>query len=341
MEGINELRWNPLLGAWIIVSSKRRGRPWRSGECPFCPGAPETGYGWRVLTLDNRFPALRPDAKPSRGSNDIYEVKPGYGYCKVVVETPQHEGDLDDIPFEDLRLYVTELIRVSRELCADPGIHYVMPFRNKGELIGVSLTHPHSQIYALPFVPPRVQREMVNMENFWKEKGECLLCRILRLELEEAVRVLYENDSFVAFLPFFAMWPYEVHVYPKRHFGSLCEMGEAEIADLADCLKVVAAMYNSLFDIDLPYMMVFHQKPCKMEAKFYHFHVEFYPLHRERDKLKYAAGIEWGAWTFTYDSLPEEKASELKAALSRGLAKLEAKGYKTRGTPFTRTSTKP
>lgn len=334
-EAYNELRWNPLLGAWVVVSSKRRGRPWRSGECPFCPGAPETGYGWRVLVLDNRYPALRPDAKPSREGRDIYRVEPGYGYCKVVVETPEHEGDLSDISLDDLVLYVRELARVTRELCSDPKIHYVMPFRNKGEVIGVSLTHPHSQVYALPFVPPRVRVEMRNMEEFWRERGECLLCRILKLELEEKVRLLYRNSGFTAFLPFFAMWPYEVHVYANRHVGSLCELSEEETADLADALKVVTAAYNSLFDFSLPYMMIFHQRPCKERADYFHFHVEFYPVHRERDKLKYAAGIEWGAWTFTYDALPEEKAAELRAAVAKGLKKLAESGYEARGEAFT------
>lgn len=330
-ESYNELRWNPLIGSWIVVSSKRKGRPWREGACPFCPGAPETGFNWRVLSLNNRFPALRLDARTSRSSRDIYLVKPAYGYCKVVVETPEHQGDLDVIPFDDLKLYINELIKETRELCSDPNIQYVMPFRNKGEEIGVSLIHPHSQIYALPFVPPRIRVEMRNMEKFWKERGECLLCKILSLEMDEKERVLYLNDSFTAFLPFFAMWPYEVHVYARRHLGCLCELDEKEVEDLADAIKVVTSMYNSLFDFSLPYMLVFHQKPCKVSADYYHFHLEYYPIHRDRDKLKFAAGIEWGAWTFTYDSLPEEKASELKAALSKGLEKLSSSGYRIRG----------
>lgn len=330
-EGFNELRWNPLLGTWVVVSSKRRGRPWRSEACPFCPGSSETGHGWRVLTLDNKYPALRPDARTSRSSRSLYEVRPAYGHCKVVVESPQHEGDLSDLLFEDVKLYVLELVKVTLDLCSDPNVQCVIPFRNKGEVIGVSLTHPHSQVYALPFVAPRIRREMESMERHWREEGECLLCRILRLELEEGARVLYSNASFVAFLPFFAMWPYEVHVYPKRHFGSLLEIEGGEVEDLADALKVVTAMYNSLFDFSLPYMMVFHQKPCRASAEYFHFHIEFYPVHRERDKLKYAAGVEWGAWTFTYDSLPEEKASDLRAALARGLERLRSSGYEARG----------
>jgi len=327
----NELRWNPLLGSWIVVSSGRRKRPWRSGKCPFCPGSPETGYGWDVLVLKNRFPALRPDAKPSRESRDLYKVEPGYGHCRVVIETPQHEGDLSDIPLETLGKYIFALASVTEELCRDEKVEYVMPFRNKGEAIGVSLSHPHSQVYALPFIPPRVKLEIRNMEEFWRENSKCLLCHILELERDEGVRLLYGNDGFTAFLPFFAMWPYEVHIYANRHVGTLKELNEDERLDLADTLKVVTAMYNNLFDFSLPYIMVFHQRPCKVEAKYFHIHVEFYPIHREKDKLKYAAGIEWGAWTFTYDALPEAKAKELKAALTRALDKLMSRGYKPRG----------
>ncbi|RLE98133.1 MAG: galactose-1-phosphate uridylyltransferase [Thermoprotei archaeon] len=330
----NELRWNPLLGSWIIVSSGRKRRPWRRGECPFCPGSPETGYGWEVLTLDNRYPALRPDAKISRESNDVYKVEPGYGYCKVVVETPMHEGDLCDIPLETLVKYLRELARVTEELCKDASIQYVIPFRNKGEEIGVSLTHPHSQVYALPFIPPRVAVEMRNMEKYWRDKGECLLCHILRLEREEGSRLLYVNKGFTAFLPFFAMWPYEVHIYANRHVGKLAELSSEELLDLADSLKVVTAMYNNLFGFSLPYMLIFHQRPCKVEAEYFHLHLEFYPVHREKDKLKYAAGIEWGAWTFTYDALPEEKACELRAALKRAINALKNGGYDPRGKPI-------
>lgn len=329
----NELRWNPLLGSWVIVSSGRKRRPWRKGACPFCPGSPETGYGWEVLILNNRYPALRPDARTSRKSKGLYRVRPGYGYCKVVVETPMHEGDLCDIPLETLVKYLRELARVTEELCKDPSIEYVIPFRNKGEEIGVSLTHPHSQVYALPFIPPRVAVETTNMEKFWEERGKCLLCHILELEREDGSRLLYVSEGFTAFLPFFAMWPYEVHVYANRHVSRLAELGHDELLDLADSLKVITLAYNRLFDFSLPYMLVFHQRPCKAKAQYFHLHLEFYPIHRERDKLKYAAGIEWGAWTFTYDALPEEKASELKAAFKRAIEELGRGGYITRGEP--------
>ncbi|ABL78511.1 galactose-1-phosphate uridylyltransferase [Thermofilum pendens] len=330
-DSYNELRWNPVLGCWVIVSSSRARRPWRRVEkCPFCPGSEETGYGWDVLVLDNKFPALRRDARVSRSSRDLYVVREAYGAAKVVVETPEHEGDLDSIPFENLVKYLESLGRVTEEECRDERVAYVLPFRNKGEVIGVSLTHPHSQVYVLPFVPPRVSREMAMAREFREKRGGCLFCHVLELEAEEGARTVYENEHFLVFLPFFAMWPYELHVYPKRHVGSLNTLSSDERVSLADALRVTVAAYNSLFGFSLPYIMVFHQSPCRDEGSL-HLHVEFYPVHRSADKLKYPAGIEWGGWVFTYDGLPEERAGELREAFRRGVEKLKANGYAARG----------
>jgi UDPglucose--hexose-1-phosphate uridylyltransferase len=319
----NELRWNPLLGCWVIVSSQRSRRPWRHVErCPFCPGSEETGTGWNVLVLDNKFPALRRGAIVSRESKDVYLIREAYGSVKVVIETPEHEGDLDTIPFENLTKYIELLRSVTEKECSDEKIQYVLPFRNKGEVIGVSLTHPHSQVYALPFIPPRIAREIEMLKKFKKERGECLICHIAGIERRVKERVIYENKDFVALLPFFAMWPYEVHIYPLRHFGSLKELSTDETRTLADAIRFIVATYNSLFGFSLPYMMIFHQSPCHGEADF-HFHIEFYPVHRSQDKLKYPAGVEWGGWVFTYDGLPEEKAGELKEAARRAYERLK------------------
>ncbi|MEM4811043.1 MAG: galactose-1-phosphate uridylyltransferase, partial [Thermofilum sp.] len=196
----------------------------------------------------------------------------------------------------------------------------------------VSLTHPHSQVYILPFVPPRVEREHRMMSEHRSRYGGCLLCEILKQEEEEGSRLLYLNVEFTAFLPFFAMWPYEAHVYSRRHVERLDELDRASLEQLADALRVIVAAYNELFGFSLPYMMVFHQKPCRGYEGF-HLHVEFYPVHRARDKLKYPAGIEWGAWVFTYDAVPEEKAAELRAAVKKAVEKLGRRGEKPLGDP--------
>jgi len=321
---INEIRWNPLLREWIIVSSRREKRPWRpKGYCPFCPGTEETGTNWDVLVLDNRFPALTQNARVSRKSKGIYRVKPGYGYCKVLVETPQHKGDLCDLSISQLVKVLDKFAEEYETLGRDPRVKCVMEFRNKGEAIGVSLPHPHSQIYALPFIPTRIKRELRSAKLFKKRKGICLFCQILKNEIEEKRRVVYENNSFVAFVPFFAMWPLEVHIYPKRHMQTISQLNQSEKIDLAKCLKVVTYAYNKVFEQDMPYIMVFHQSPTDgKDYNFYHFHVEFYPILRDKGKLKYAAGIEWGAGTFTYDGLPENNATKLRQVISGVLSNL-------------------
>jgi len=327
---INEVRWNPLLGTWVIVASGRAMRPWRDVECPFCPGSPETGYGWDVISLDNKYPSLTTEPVVSTRGVGQSTAEPGYGRCKIVVETPDHEGDLDTIPIQNLARYIQLLGRETEELSRDPKIEYVAPFRNKGELIGVSIHHPHSQIYALPFIPLKIKIELDSMRNYALARGSCLICDILRAE-ENGEHLLYTNKDFSLILPFYAQWPYECHIYPTRHFQLLSELTPSEAENLAEALHVTVAMYNSLFSFSLPYMMVIHQAPVKGSHPHYHLHIEFYTIHRSPDKLKYAAGIEWGYWAFTYDELPENRVKELRKALRRGAEKIEARGYKIKG----------
>ena len=328
---IHEIRWNPLINQWIIVAGHRGKRPWRPSEeefrCPFCPGSPETkGFGpWDVLALPNRFPALKPNPpEPTHSSKDLFKAGKALGLCKVLIETPEHEGDLCDLGLEHMKKVVEAFTEEYERLGKLKYVRYVAEFRNKGREIGVSLTHPHSQIYALPFIPPRIKEEMKAFKNYARKTGRCLLCDVLREEFKEGERIIYVNKHFAALLPYYAMWPYEIHVYPMRHVGSLKDLNEEEKLHLADILRVVTATYNSLFNRDLPYIMVFHQKPTYgKNYQYYHMHIEFYQPYREKDKLKYAAGIEWGFWTFTYDGIPEEKAGELKGACSKALKKLD------------------
>jgi len=338
MEGggsnIHELRWNPFLGQWVIIAGHRGRRPWRPEErergfrCPFCPGSPETerfGDSWDVIVLPNKFPALKPDAPEVAGGGDLFRRGRALGLCEVVVETPEHEGDLHTLGLEHMAKVVRVFADEYRRLGSLPYVKYVAEFRNKGKEIGVSLTHPHSQIYAMPFIPPRIEAELKNFKRFFEEHGECLLCAVLREELRDGERVVYSNRHFVVVLPFFAMWPYELHVYPRRHVQSLDRLSDDEVLHLADALRVVTATYSRLFDRDLPYIMAVHQAPTDGgDYGYYHLHVEFYQPYREQDKMKYAAGIEWGFGTFTYDGVPEEKAEELRAACRRAVEGLDA-----------------
>jgi len=198
------------------------------------------------------------------------------------------------------------------ELKAIPGIRYVLIFENKGAVIGVTMPHPHGQIYAFPFVPPRLRRELESARGHQRAKGRCLFCDILRKERRDGRRIVAENESFTAFVPFYARWPYEIHIYSRRHLGALDNFRPSEERALAHILKWVTMKYDNLFRMSFPYMMLLHQAPTKGSFPYYHFHIEFYPPHRSKEKLKYLAGVETGAGTFLNDSLAEKKAEELR-----------------------------
>jgi UDPglucose--hexose-1-phosphate uridylyltransferase len=321
---LRELRYNPLTGQWIIVSSVRAQRRWRpEGYCPFCPGAEETGYGWDVLDLPNRFAALSRDAEPVRG-DELQRKAQAYGYCGVVVETPRHEvKDLDELPLESVTKVVDLWRSITRREMGDRRVVYLLVFRNKGEEIGVSLTHPHGQYYALPYLPLKPRLMADNMRKYYRRRGRCLVCDLVEGELREGVRVVYRNPSFVVITPFFASWPFEVHIYPLRHVQYLTDLSDEEARLLADALRGGLASLNALFDRQMPYTLAVFQAPLRGSWPHFHMHVEVYPALRDRDKLKYAAGFESATWDFTYDGVPEENASRLREACRRAMQKTQ------------------
>lgn len=321
---LQELRWDPVLGEWVMVSSTRKQRPWQPESfCPFCPGSPETGFGWDVLILENRYPMLSEDA-PEPEKHSFYRKSRAVGRCYVVVETPQHEvEDLSDLSIEHLERVLRVIINKMREESKREYAVYFLWFRNKGREIGVSLTHPHSQIYVTPFIPSKIERELANSEKYYRDRGRCLFCDIIEVEKRDRIRVLLENESFIVFMPFYSHWPFEAHIYPKRHVQLLTELENSEIRDLATTLKNTLCGFKNLFkNKSTPYIMVLHQAPLKGEYKFYHMHIEIYGLLREENKLKYAAGMEMGGGNFTYDSIPEENAFLLRGSIEECSEKL-------------------
>ncbi len=322
---MSELRWNPLLGEWLATATHRQDRTFLppADHCPLCPTTPrgfptevpESDYD--IVVFENRFPSLRSSpAEPSVSSSDLYPVRPSQGVCEVVLYSPNHNSSLSEEPVEKIHKLVRVWTARFAELAALDFVKFVFIFENKGEAIGVTLHHPHGQIYAYPFVPPRLITELTQCAAHQERTGKCLLCDILAEEMRECRRVVADNDSFMAFLPFFARWPYETHLYSKRHFQALTDMTAEEQRDLAEMLKMVLVVFDKLFDIPLPYMMVIHQRPVDGDSyDYYHFHIEFYPPLRTANKLKYLAGSEMGAGMFINDTLPEQKAAELRALI--------------------------
>ena len=319
---MSELRWHPLLGEWVATATHRQDRTFLPPPdfCPLCPTKPggfpteipEQTYD--IVVFENKFPSLRhPAPMPAVEGTPLYPVKPGEGVCEVVVYTPEHNSTLAAQPVEQIHKLVEVWTDRFRELDGLDFVDYVFIFENKGEAIGVTLHHPHGQIYAYPFVPPRVRRELEQTRAHFNATGRCLLCDIIAEERRAGARVIAENDSFVAFIPFFARYPYEVHVNSLAHAQSLTDFGPAQQRDLAAILKQVLAAYDRLFDLSLPYIMAMHGRPSDGgDYGHYHFHIEFYPPLRTKTKLKYLAGSETGAGMFINDTLAEEKAAELR-----------------------------
>jgi UDPglucose--hexose-1-phosphate uridylyltransferase len=202
----------------------------------------------------------------------------------------------------------------SAQLYADPEIACVYIFENTGVAIGVTMPHPHGQIYAFPFTPPLIERELTSAREFFETKNECLYCRLLSGELAAGTRIVVETPNFVAFVPFHARWPGEMQIYPRAHFGTLMDLDSAGRAELAGLIKTVRMKYDNLWGFPIPLMMMVRQRPAHQEAPYFHFHIEFCPIQRSATKLKYLAGVESGAGTFLNDTCAEEKAAEFRGA---------------------------
>ena len=293
--------------------------------CPLCP-TKEGGFptevpsaDYELVTFENKFPSLRRrPPEPAVEETELYKIRPAAGVCEVVLYSPEHIGTLTDKSEEEIERLIYVWTDRYIELGKLDFVDYVFIFENKGKEIGVTLVHPHGQIYAYPFIPPAVEKELESSRKHKQKTGRCLLCDIMREELEDGRRLVVQNEHFVAFIPFYARYPYEVHILPKEHRLALPEFSETEKRALANVLKTVLLKYDNLWGCSLPYMMVLHQKPTDgKEHGYYHFHIEFYPPYRTKEKLKYLAGSESGAGVFINDTLAEEKAKELREAEPR------------------------
>ncbi len=323
---MSELRYNPMLGEWLATATHRQDRTFLppEGFCPLCPTAPggfpsevpEPEYD--IVVFENRFPSLQSNPpRPAIESSDLYPAEPGAGVCEVVLYSSDHDSTLALQPISQIE----KLIRVWAdrviELSKLDFVKYVFIFENRGTQIGVTLTHPHGQIYAYPFVPPVVQRELDNAKKHFDEKGSCLICDIRKTEVDDGRRILVANDAWTAYIPFFARWPYEIHITPNRHLQALPELDKREVSGLAEVMKKVLSAYDKIFDMPMPYLMAMHGKPSDDgDYDHYHFHIELYPFLRTANKLKYLAGSETGAGMFINDTLPEEKAEELRKVVN-------------------------
>lgn len=332
--GYWEERWHPLREEWVIIAAHRQNRPWNGEilgqaaentpeyveDCYLCPGnervsgAHNTDYKG-VYVFDNDHPCVGTGAPVELNSPaGIYKNRPANGIARVVCYSPKHNLSLAEMPKEEIEKVVRMWQAQYEELGTRPEVNHVLIFENKGEAVGVSNPHPHGQIYATNFVFKTIETEANAAQKYLRETGRTLFADIIRSEQEDGRRVIYENDTAIAFLPYFARYAYEVYVAPKASHKSVAQLSDNEVGDFAEALKALLVKYDNLWKISFPYVMVLHNAPTDGgNYEGFHFHIQFHPPLRKPNLLKYLAGPEIGGGNFLSDTSPEEKAAELQS----------------------------
>jgi len=287
--------------------------------CPFCPGSGRVPDSYRVYAYPNDFPALSvPPREMTQTDHGLYRALPARGYCEVILYSPDHHGSIARLPDDHL----LDLFRLWRDgytfFAKKEEIRYVLIFENKGSVIGVTMPHPHGQLYAFPFIPPRLADEIRHAKEFFQRTGRVLFDAIRDQEIEDEARVIFQKEGFVAFIPFFADFPYEVHIHPQSSERSLLDFDETGGLRLMRSIQLMVRTYDNLYGFELPFMMSLHQEPTDGgDHRSFRFYVKFTPLHRAPDNIKYCATTETAANAHCNPSYPEERAEELRAALQR------------------------
>ncbi len=340
---MRELRFDPLRNRWVIVVPERARRPSDyllhkaagpvrgSMACPFCPGredktppeifalrdgsSPDTP-GWRVRVVPNKFPALRIEDTAIRYGVGVFDVVSGAGAHEVVIETPDHDSSLADLPVECVKDVLVTFRERIRDLNRDSRLRYVLVFKNHQVAAGASLEHTHSQLIAMPMVPPTIKEELIVCRQHYKQKERCLICDVVDQELRLGERIIYENDDYLIWAPFASSFPFEIWVLPKHHLHDYSRLSEGELATVASMLKTALWGLKELLN-DPPYNLVLHTAPPPFKRAGhadhwssieydYHWHIEIIP------RLTRIAGFEWGAGLFINPTPPEAAADYLR-----------------------------
>jgi UDPglucose--hexose-1-phosphate uridylyltransferase len=326
-------RYNPLTGEWVLVSPHRAKRPWQGqvekaphdnrpeydAECYLCPGNERAG-GYKnpeykgTFVFTNDFSSLLSDT-PEGGYTDgeLFQAKSEKGICKVICFSPKHSLTIPEMEVDEIKAVVDLWQKEYAELGALEGINYVQIFENKGAIMGCSNPHPHGQIWSSGKVPVEQSKEATRQLDYFQKNGTTLLFDYVQKELQKKERMLAENDSFVALVPFWAVWPFEAMIVSKQPLSSLAQFTEADKAGLADMYKQLTVMYDNLFEVSFPYSAGIHQAPTDgIEHPEWHFHMHFYPpLLRSATVKKFMVGYEMLS-NPQRDITPETSAARLR-----------------------------
>jgi UDPglucose--hexose-1-phosphate uridylyltransferase len=313
------LRWHPLRAEWIAYAGHRQHRTFLPADYNPLAASGDLNHPsevpagpWDVAVFENLFPTFSTTAHDAPAL--AVPAMPAVGVCEVVVFTRDATTTLGALPLDHLLLIIDVWADRHEELGRMADVAYVYPFENRGVEVGVTLPHPHGQIYAFPFVPPIPARELEQQRAYYDRHGRGLIEDLVARECADDIRLVYRGPHVAAFVPVCARYAYEVWIAPNRPAVSFAALASEERKDFARALKTVLLKFDGLWNTPFPYILAFHQAPTDgrphPEA---HLHAEFYPAYRMRGRLKYLAGSEIGAGVFTADTLPEETVKELQA----------------------------
>ena len=329
-------RWNPLRQSWVLVSPHRTERPWQgevgqkaapSGvaydpQCYLCPGNQRAGGAVNpayegIFSFVNDYAALLPESPVDveAPASPLLVAEPARGLCKVLCYHPNHSLTLARMTREEIRQVVDGWARETLDIGGLEWIEYVQIFENRGAMMGASNPHPHGQIWSTGFVPDEPAAETQAQRDHLARTDRCLLCEYMAAERAAQERIIFENEHFMALVPWWAVWPFEVLLVSRRHLGALPQLNEEERDGLADALKRLTTRFDNLFETSFPYTMGFHQSPTdESEHPEWHFHAHFYPpLLRSATVRKFMVGFEMLGMP-QRDITPEEAARRLRAA---------------------------
>jgi UDPglucose--hexose-1-phosphate uridylyltransferase len=322
---------NILTGEWILVSPHRSQRPWLGqkelapdkalpeydSSCYLCPGNQRAGGAINpdyasTFVFKNDFSSLLPDSSSQEiHTSDLLFARGERGLCDVMCFSPRHDLTLAEMDEKAIELVIKAWSDEYVSIGSLPYINHIQIFENKGEVMGCSNPHPHCQIWAQESIPTEPAKEIAQMNDYGQRKNGCLLCDYLALESRENERIVLENKDFVVLVPFWAVWPFETMILPRRHMASINEMTESEQTSCASVIKRLTTRYDNIFSISFPYSSGIHQAPTDNTAHpEYHFHMHFYPpLLRSAAIKKFMVGYEMLAEA--QRDITAERAAEL------------------------------
>jgi UDPglucose--hexose-1-phosphate uridylyltransferase len=317
LEVSSEIRYDVVLGEWVAIASHRQ---WRThlppvDGCPLCPSTAERpteipSGDYAVAVFENRFPAFAGD--DGALADGPFPRRRGAGRCEVVCFTSDHDASFANLAPERVRTVIEAWVDRTRALSALPAVEQVFVFENRGEEIGVTLSHPHGQIYAYPFVTPRTRRMLESARRHRAGTGRNLFADVLEAERRAEVRVVASGEHWTAFVPAAARWPIEVHLYPNRHVPDLAALSAAERDELGTLYVDLLRRLDGLFGGRMPYVAGWHQAPVNADRDLAWLHLELFSVRRAPGRLKHLAGSEAGMGVFLNDIAPESAAEALR-----------------------------